>query len=216
VKNVYSTKSSRLLTLLVTSLTVPLLANAQDWQRFVDRDEFFAVNVPGEPEIADVLYASEWGGQLPAKIYSLTAKDVDYRITVVNYGTDDKSYVRVDDHTDDDFPWLYDFRGSIAHAAHNIRKRGGKVTFDAWHHIEMVEGHQLQITHEDGSRTYAGIYLYEDTGRLYILEAKAPQGALPQGLFQQSLNFLDDEGKRVRYLLHPDGSQERRTDIGEY
>ena len=200
----------------MTSLTVPLLANAQDWQRYVDADEFFAVNVPGEPEVADVLYASEWGGQLPAKIYSLTAKDVDYRITVVNYGTDDTNYVRVDDHTDDDFPWLYDFRGSIAYAAHNIRKRGGKVTFDAWHHIEMVEGHQLQITHEDGSRTYAGIYLYEDTGRLYILEAKAPQGALPQGLFQQSLNFLDDEGKRVRYLLNPDGSQERRTDIAEY
>jgi hypothetical protein len=213
---VYSIKSSRLLTVLVTLLTVPLLANAQDWQRFVDRDEFFAVNVPGEPEIADVLYASEYGGVLPAKIYSLTVNDVDYRITVVNYGTDEKSYVRVDDHTDDDFPWLYDFRGSIAYAAHNIRKRGGKVTFDAWHHIEMVEGHQLQITHEDGSRTYASIYLYEDTGRLYILEAKAPEGALPQGLFQQSLNFLDEKGNRVRYLLKPDGSQERRTDVAAY
>ena len=212
----YSTRRSRLLILLVTSLTVPMLANAQEWQTFVDQDEFFAVNVPGEPEVTTVLYASEWGGQLPAKIYSLTAKGVDYRITVVNYGTDDTSYVQVDDHTDDDFPWLYDFRGSIAYAAHNIRKRGGKVTFDAWHHIEMVEGHQLQITHEDGSRTYAGIYLYEDTGRLYILEAKAPKGALPQGLFQQSLNFLDEDGNRVRYVLNPDGSQERRKDITSY
>ena len=211
----YSTKS-RLLILLVTSLTAPLLANAQDWQRFVDGDEFFAVNFPGEPEIAGFLYASEYGGQLPAKTYSLTANDVDYRITVVNYGTDDKSYVRVDDHTDDDFPWLYDFRGSIAYAAHNIRKRGGKVTFDAWHHIEMVEGHQLHITHEDNSRTYAGIYLYEDIGRLYILEAKAPEGALPQGLFQQSLSFLDEDGKRVRYVLHPDGSEDRRTELEEY
>ena len=80
----------------------------------------------------------------------------------------------------------------------------------------MVEGHQLQITHEDNSRTYASIYLYKDTGRLYILEAKAPEGALPQGLFQQSLNFLDEEGNRVRYVLNPDGSQERRTDVAEY
>jgi len=201
---------------LVTLLTAPLLANAQDWHRFVDGDEFFAINIPGEPKVAEVLYSSEWGGNLPAKIYSLTANNVDYRITVVNYGTDEKSYVRVDDHTDDDFPWLYDFRGSIAYAAHNIRKRGGEVTFDAWHHIEMVEGHQLQITHEDDSRTYASIYLYEDTGRLYILEAKAPGGALPQGLFQQSLSFLDEEGKRVRYRLNPDGSQERRTDVDAY
>ena len=211
-----STKSSHRLALLVVLLTAPLLATAQDWQTFVDRDQFFAVNIPGEPEIADVLYNSEWGGKLPARIYSLTANDVDYRITVVNYGTDETSYVQVDDHTDDDFPWLYDFRGSIAYAAHNIRKRGGKVTFDAWHHIEMVEGHQLHITHEDKSRTYASMYLYKDVGRLYILEAKAPAGALPQGLFQQSLNFLDEKGNRVRYVLKPDGSLERRTDVTSY
>ena len=209
-------KSCRLLTVLVASLATPLLANAQDWQTYVDQEEFFAINFPGEPEVTDFLYASEWGGNLAAKAYTLTASDVDYRLTVVNYGTDEKSYVEVDDHTDDDFPWLYDFRGSIAYAAHNIRKRGGKVTFDAWHHIEMVEGHQLHITHEDGSRTYAGIYLYKDTGRLYIVEAKAPAEALPQGLFQQSLNFLDENGNRVRYVLKPDGSLERRTDVSSY
>jgi hypothetical protein len=213
---VYSTKRSLMLSLLFILLTAPLPANAQGWQTFVDRDEFFAVNIPGKPEVSDVLYATEYGGKLAARIYSLTANDVDYRITVVNYGTDETSYVQVDDHTDDDFPWLYDFRGSIAYAAHNIRKRGGKVTFDAWHHIEMVEGHQLQITHDDNSRTYASIYLYKDVGRLYILEAKAPAGALPQGLFQQSLNFLDEHGNRVRYVLKPDGSLERRTDVTNY
>jgi hypothetical protein len=201
---------------LVSLLFVPFLASAQDWQRFVDTDEFFAINIPGEPEVVEVLYSSEWGGNLPAKIYSLKADGISYRITVVNYGTDETSYVRVEDHTDDDFPWLYDFRGSIAYAAHNIRKRGGEVTFDAWHHIEMVEGHQLQITHEDNSRTYAGIYLYKDTGRLYILEAIAPAGSLSQGLFQQSLSFLDEEGNRVRYRLNADGSLERRTDLVEY
>lgn len=211
-----STKCYCLLTLLVTFFAVPLLVNAQDWQTFTDRDEYFAVNFPGEPEVSEYLYDSEWGGKLPAKDYSLTADDTDYRVTVVNYGTDESSYIEVDDHTDDDFPWLYDFRGSIAYAAHNIRRRGGNVTFDAWHHIEMVEGHQLHISHEDGSRTYAGIYLYKDTGRLYIVEAKAPPDALPQGLFQQSLNFLDEKGNRVRYVLKPDGSLERRTDVTSY
>ena len=101
MKNVYSTKSKCHLILLVAALTVPVLANAQEWQRFVDGDEFFAVNFPGEPEVADFLYASEYGGQLPARTYSLTANEVDYRVTVVNYGTDEKSYVRLDDHTED-------------------------------------------------------------------------------------------------------------------
>ena len=71
----------------------------------------------------------------------------------------------------------------------------------------MVEGHQLQITNQDNSRTYAGMYLH--AGRLYIVEATVPQGGLPQGLFQQSLTFLDEEGARIRYQLYPDGSSER-------
>jgi hypothetical protein len=35
--------------------------------------------------------------------------------------------------------------------------------------------------------------------RLYILEGTVPKGAPAPGLFQQSLQFLDKEGKRVRY-----------------
>ena len=90
-----------------------------------------------------------------------------------------------------------------------MRLRGGEVTYDAWHHIDLVEGHQLQITNADRSRTYAGIYFHD--GRLYILEATVPEGSLPQGMFQQSLRFLDDEGRRIRYRLFPDGSRERTS-----
>lgn len=205
-----------LLAISASLILMPATLSAQDWQHYVDEEELFAINMPGEPEITETLYASEYGGNLPTKIYSLNVDEADYRITVVNYGTDEQAYVRVDDHTDEDFPWLYDVRGSIAYAAHNIRERGGDITFDAWHHIEMVEGHQLQITHLDNSRTYAGIYLYEDEGRLYIVEAKVSAGGLPQGLFQQSLSFLDQQGERVRYILYPDGSQEKRTNLEPY
>jgi len=37
-----------------------------------------------------------------------------------------------------------------------------------------------------------------------------------QWLFQQSLSFLDEKGNRARYILKPDGSQERRKDVAEY
>ena len=87
--------------------------------------------------------------------------------------------------------------GSIAYAAWNIRKRGGEVTYDAWNYIQRVEGHMLQITNADQSRTYAGIYLHET--RLYILEATVPPGSPPPIIFQQSLTLLDDEGNTFNY-----------------
>ena len=98
--------------------------------------------------------------------------------------------------------WLYDQFGATAQVARQYRERGGEVTFDAWNHIDFVEGHQLQITNTDGSRTFVGIYLHN--ARLYVLDATVPETALPPGLFQQSITFLDDDGVRVRYELSPE------------
>ena len=58
---------------------------------------------------------------------------------------------------------------------------------------DQVEGHRLQLTNPDGSRTFAAIYRHGT--RLYILEATVPTGAPAPGLFQQSLHVLDEEGK---------------------
>jgi hypothetical protein len=35
--------------------------------------------------------------------------------------------------------------------------------------------------------------------RLYILEGTVPEGSPPPGLFQQSLQFLDKDGNKIRY-----------------
>ena len=98
--------------------------------------------------------------------------------------------------------WLYDQMGAIAYAARQFRLRGGKVTYDAWHHVDFIGGHQLFLSNPDQTRTYAGIYRHAD--RLYILEATVTEDAPPQGIFQQSLTILDEEGKRIRYDLQPD------------
>ena len=202
----------RVLTLLLLSALLPLGVQAQ-WRQFTDLEEFFGVNFPGEPEIRIIDYHSEYGATLPAKVYSVTDSGSLHSVTVVDFTDAQSAYAELADRSDEANNaslWLYDQRASVAYAARNFRLRGGDVTFDAWHHIDLVEGHQMQITNPDNSRTYASIYLH--SSRLYILEATVPEGSLPQGLFQASLSFLDETGTKIRYQLFPDGS---RLQLGE-
>ena len=105
--------------------------------------------------------------------------------------------------------WEIDIRASVAYAATSFRQRGGQVTYDAYHYIDRVEGHQLQITNENESRTYAAIYLHDS--RLYIIEATVVPGSLPPGMFQQSLSFMDQNGERIRYENFLEASKVRRS-----
>ena len=185
-------------------------AAAQEWQVFTDRSQYFSVNFPGEPQIAEISYDSEYGATLPAKVYSVRDGESLHSVTVVDFTDAARIYQELPDRTDEGNNaalWLYDQRASVAYAARAFRLRGGEVTYDAWHHIDLVEGHQLQITNPDQSRTYASMYLHN--GRLYVLEATVPPGSLPQGLFQQSLTFLDEGGNRIRYRLEPNGHTTR-------
>ena len=199
----------RVIALGIAMFLLPLAASAQ-WRQYVNQEEFFSANFPGEPEVRELSYASEYGATLPAKVYSVTNGDSLHSLTVVNFTDAQQAYLELADRSDEANNaslWLYDQRASVTYAARNFRLRGGEVTFDAWHHIDLIEGQQLQIANPDASRTYAGIYFHD--GRLYILEATVPEGSLPQGLFQQSLRFLDENGTRIRYRLYPDGSRER-------
>ncbi len=193
---------------LIVLLSGP--AFSEDWMTYVDQSQFFSVNFPAEPDVQEISYASEYGASFPARVYTVQNGRNFYSVTVVNFTDARNIYLELPDKTDEASAsglWLYDQRASTAYAARNFRLRGGEITYDAWHHIDLVEGHQLQITNPDQSRTYAGIYLHDS--RLYVLEATVPADALPQGLFQQSLSFLDENGNRIRYELRPDGSRTR-------
>ena len=184
--------------------------SAETWSTYTDRSQFFSVNFPGEPEVRDVPYPSEYGAIFPSKVYTVQSGENFYSLNVVDFTNAQKTYLELPDKTDEassQWLWLYDQLGSPMYAARQFRLRGGEVTFDAWHHIDFVEGHQLQMTNPNQSRTYAGFYLHNS--RLYILEATVPAGALPQGLFQQSISFLDADGIRIRYEVQPDRSRTR-------
>ena len=173
---------------------------AQNWMTYVNLEDRFSVNLPGEPEVQDITYPSEYGAIFPRRVYTHEDGPNRYSVTVVDYTDAERIHAERTNKTEADsgsIYWQIDVQASIAYAAWQFRQRDAKVTYDAWHYIDRIEGHQLQLTNADQSRTFAGIYLHES--RLYILEATVPPGAPPPGLFQQSLSFLDEEGNRVRY-----------------
>lgn len=180
------------------------------WTNFTFADQLFSANFPSEPTIRKAPYESEYGGTFPSTVYEAWSGDNYYSMTVVDFSDAKDVYLKLAETINvagaHNF-WLYDQMGAISYAAQQFRLRGGEVTYDAWHHVDFVGGHQLFLTNPDQTRTYAGMYRHAD--RLYILEATVSENAPPQGVFQQSLTVLDEEGKRIRYELQPDHSRVR-------
>ena len=187
------------------------LSHAQGWIKYIDESERFMVNFPGEPVVQSTEYRTEGGVLLPARVYTVESPPSRFSITVVDY----TQAVRVHRERCESpsyecagFTPGDDVRGAIAFAAWNARKRNdGEVTYDAYGQVDGIPGHQLQIVHSDGSRTFMGIYLH--ARRLYILEGSVPEEDPPPGLFQQSLGILDEEGRRVRYRYNANDERYR-------
>ncbi|MBH98716.1 MAG: hypothetical protein CMM56_09750 [Rhodospirillaceae bacterium] len=196
--------------LLIIIFSLPGLSYGQGWIEYIDRSAAYSINFPSEPTIEEIIFESQQGLIYPAQLYSAQGVRGDaYLVTVVDFSNAQELHSSHPDRTEASGinSWWWDIRASVAHAALNIRERGGEITYDSWSWLEGIEGHQLQITNEDSSRTFVGIY--QHFLRLYILEATAPAGSPPPGLFQQSLRFLDEEGVRVRYQNDVNGNKTR-------
>jgi hypothetical protein len=192
----------------VTASSIAILstsAYAQDWIEYLNRQDAFTVNFPSQPKVADITYKTEYGLALPGHVYTVESGKNRYSITVVDLADTEKLHTaRADeckkkggegDACQND--WRVDVQGAIVHAAFQFFQRNAKVTHYSWYVLDQVEGNQLQLANPDGSRTFAAIHRHGT--RLYILEATVPKGAPAPGLFQQSLQFLDEEGKPLRY-----------------
>lgn len=182
-------------------------ATAQSWFEYMSLDDRFGVNFPAEPEIEAFDYESEFQAIFPARSYRAERGPDLYVVTVVDFTEAQRIHSEMDktEAASGSNVWINDQRASVARAARELRARGGQITYDAWSHIDLVEGHQLQMTNADGTRTYAGMYFNGNSQRLYVLEATISPRSPPAGQFQQSLRFLNDEGGRVRYRLSSNG-----------
>ena len=191
-------------------LTSPGLASAQEWQEYASRQDGFSINFPGQPRVTETTWRSQLGYTLPARVYSGERGVERVSITVVDYSSLEQQGIarwkacppgnaqcRDGGPTIGPGYWKQDERGAMVFALAKYLKGPYKVTDYAWDWQDMVEGHSLQLNGQDGRRTL--VYTAMHNRKLYVLEASAPEEHPEPGLFQQSLGWLDENGKRIRY-----------------
>src|SRR5258705_1839894 len=198
----------RLLPLVSSALVLALsgTAFAQDWTEFSSRDDHFTITFPGQPKITETTWTSQFNAILPARVYSGTAGSGRYSVTVVDYNPDERLLTErsrtlpaLDLAIHDYGPgyWKTDVRSAVVYAASKFLERDAKVETIMASLADLVSGMLVQLTNKDQSRTYASIYMHEN--RLIIAEATVPRNYPAPIIFQQSLGWLDEEGRRVRY-----------------
>jgi hypothetical protein len=185
---------------LILLVATPCLA--QEWLEYYSNADFFLVNFPGQPQIRDVAYPSEFGLMLPAHLHIYENGATRMAVTVVDYTNVDKMHAeRVkgcalypDQCTNQTAAEL---RGALDYAVSTFIKRDAKVTYYGYANSDRIEGRRVQLLNPDKSRTFVAIYMHDN--RLFILDATVPDNAVPPALFQQSMGFLDKDGQRIRY-----------------
>ena len=193
--------------ILMFSISGPLFA--QEWMEFASREDRFTCLFPEQPKVSETTYRSEYGADLPARVYSVTQGQSRYSVTVVDYNqvqpilTEKAKSCPAGDVVckgvggSGEGWWKVDRRAALVYGSWKFMQRDAKVTQYQWNFLELVEGHQLSLTNADKSRTFAAVYMHEN--KLYMMESTVPPGYPEPSWFSQSLGFLDERGIGLRY-----------------
>ncbi|PYS42026.1 MAG: hypothetical protein DMG14_05350 [Acidobacteria bacterium] len=204
----------------ITALVVGLVlsasgsAAAQEWIEYVNTQDGFKVNFPGQPKATETTWKSEMDYTLPARVYSADKSREHYSVTVVDYGGLEQQGIERSKSCPPGNQqcrgnnvgvvgagyWKQDERGAIVYATFKLLQREAKLTSLNWEWQDMVEGHFIQLTNSgDQSRTFAYIGMHQH--KLYIVEGTVPKGYPEPGLFQQSMGWVDKDGNGIRYQI---------------
>ena len=191
-------------------LGAPGSAVAQDWIEYASREDRFTANFPGTPVITATTWKSEYGAELKGRVYTAQNAAGKYTMTVIDYAPVEQLLTarskacppgaetcRGVGDTGVGY-WKNDVRGAVVYGIWKLMERPGvSATHLMWNFMDMVAGQQIQLTNPDKSRTFASIYFHDN--KLLIMEGTVPDGMPEPGLFQQSLGWVDAEGRGVRY-----------------
>src|SRR5207249_1256082 len=64
----------------------PECAAAQEWTEYVDTQNGFKLNFPGQPKVTETTWTSQMNYTLPGRVYSAEKGRERYSLTVVDYG----------------------------------------------------------------------------------------------------------------------------------
>ena len=204
----------RMTALVFAVLSICGPAVAKQWEAYVNTQDGFTVNFPGQPQVTETTWQSQLDYLLPARVYSADRGRERYSVTVVDYtGLEQQGIERSTTCPPgnaqcraDAGPilgpgyWKHDERGAIVYATFKLLQRDAKLTGLVWEWQDLVEGHFIQLTNNpDLSRTFAYIAMHDN--KLYVVEGTVPKGYAEPGLFQQSMGWVDKDGNRIRYQI---------------
>ena len=203
------------------ALLVSGTAASQEWDEYTNVKDGFKINFPGQPKVTESTWTSQLNYTLPMRVYSAEKGPVTgtapggplerYSLTVVDYsGIEQLGIERAKTCPPGNAncranapPAIgpayshHDERGAIVYATFKLLQRDAKLNYMAWEWQDMVEGHLLQLTNADKSRTFAWVGMHAH--KLYIVEGTVPAGYPEPGLFQQSMGWVDKDGNGIRY-----------------
>ena len=173
-------------------------AQAQERNQYLAFEDRFSADFPNAPTVRESTYTTELGIIMPARVYMAEDDFGKYSVTVVDWRDEELYETFLAGCQDCDGAMPNDIRGAALHAAFGFVSRGGEVTYLGQMDTEEVQGVRIHLLNEDGSRTYGTTHWHEY--RLYIIEATAPPSAPPPHFFPVSIGFIDEAGRRVRYV----------------
>src|SRR5215471_6869551 len=197
---------------LLLAMAAPAFAQ-EDYTEFASKEDFFTITFPGKPVQTEGTYVTEYGVVLSSKIY--TVKETNgsvHTLTVVDYSPVERLLAQKAFETcplgaetclgvgDTGLGyWKNDVRGAVTHAvARELINHDVRVTHLAFNFMEMVGGQEMQaVNAKDGSRVSVSAYMH--LNRLVIAVSETPKGWPESEVLQQSIGWLDENGRGIRY-----------------
>ena len=204
---------------------------AQEWREFVSKEDLFGVNFPGEPVVTNIVWETEYGAMLPARVYTVKQGPSTYSVTVINYNLVKDILTAKAEKCPPGLErcngltsfsgagyWKNDVRGAMIYAAFKFMQRDIKLTHYMWNYLggQALEANELQfINNRDQSRSFVTMYMHHN--RLYILEGNVPGNYPPPGLFVQSVSIREEDGKPAMHnRVYFNGPEVDPTETNEF